>query len=140
MTINQTAEFDSAIGYARKIETAILDKPKAQEPVAWCIKFRTKEHPDFLSVHYHGTNAIADYRTIDPDAICEPLYTHPIQADDVVRDAARYRFLRDEAYLVNPVVAVVWKKNDDREESEWVNTVDGYSLDYHIDKAMGETK
>ena len=33
MDINQNAEFDSAIGYARKIESAVLEKLKAQEPV-----------------------------------------------------------------------------------------------------------
>ena len=56
------------------------------------------------------------------------------------KDAARYRWLRDEHYIINPLAAVVWKKNDDRDESEWVNTVDGYSLDCHIDAAMGESK
>ena len=35
MDINQNAEFDSAIGYARKIESAVLAKLKAQEPVAF---------------------------------------------------------------------------------------------------------
>ena len=35
MDINQNAEFDSAIGYARAIESAVLEKLKAQEPVAW---------------------------------------------------------------------------------------------------------
>ena len=34
MVINQTAEFDSAIGYARKIEAAVLEKLSSVEPVA----------------------------------------------------------------------------------------------------------
>lgn len=32
MDINQNAEFDSAIGFARAIESAVLEKLKAQEP------------------------------------------------------------------------------------------------------------
>ena len=59
---------------------------------------------------------------------------------ELQQDAARYQWLRDEHYLINPVAAVVWKKNDDREECEWVNTVDGYSLDCHIDAAMKGTE
>ena len=132
MTINQTAEFDSAIGYARAVESAVLDKLKAQEPACWVLYDQLKQRESIYNGRMWFSNPV--------NSAWVPLYTNPIPADDVVRDAARYRFLRDEAYLVNPVVAVVWKKNDDREESEWVNTVDGYSLDYHIDKAMGETK
>lgn len=118
MDINQNAEFDSAIGYARAIESAVLEKLKAQEPYA--IEVSEDEFA--------------------PEQVTRLLYEHPLPTTDVVRDAERYRFLRDEAYLVNPVVAVVWKRNDDRTESEWVNTVDGYSLDCHIDAAMEEMK
>ena len=35
MVINQTAEFDSAIGYARAIEAKVLEKINGLEPVAW---------------------------------------------------------------------------------------------------------
>ena len=34
MVINQTAEFDSAIGYARAIEAKVLEKLNCLEPVA----------------------------------------------------------------------------------------------------------
>jgi len=44
------------------------------EPVAWMIKFKSPENPDWLNVHYHGTNAIADYRQIDPDATVTALF------------------------------------------------------------------
>lgn len=108
--------------FATLIEAELLEKLKAQEPFA------------YFSINDYG----AWEETSDPTA--HALYEHQLPPDDVVRDAARYRFLRDEAYLVNPVVAVVWKRNDDREESEWVNTVDGYSLDCHIDAAMKEMK
>lgn len=113
---------DEPINFARTIESAVLEKLKAQEPFA------------YFSINDYG----AWEETSDPTA--HALYEHPLPPDDVVRDAERYRFLRDEAYLVNPVVAVVWKRNDDRTESEWVNTVDGYSLDCHIDAAMEEMK
>ena len=35
MVVNQTAEFDSAIGYARAIEAKVLEKLNCLEPVAW---------------------------------------------------------------------------------------------------------
>lgn len=59
MDINQNAEFDSAIGYARAIESAVLAKLKAQEPDKWT-----------------------------PAGFCddgEPLYKHPLPPDDVVQ-------------------------------------------------------
>jgi hypothetical protein len=52
----------------------LLDQPEG-EPVAWQIKFKD-EHGTQRNVTYTH-NAIGDYRQIDPDAICEPLYTHP---------------------------------------------------------------
>lgn len=45
------------------------------EPAAWQIKFKD-EHGTQRSVTYTH-NAIGDYRQIDPDAICDPLYTSP---------------------------------------------------------------
>lgn len=49
-----------------------------QYPVAWRITFKSGNEPDgFSSVHYHETNAIADYRKIYPDAVSEPLYISP---------------------------------------------------------------
>lgn len=60
----------------QELEAKIAALPKP-EPVAWCIRFKSDGTPDgFVNVHYHGTNAIADYRTIDPAAVSEPLYTN----------------------------------------------------------------
>jgi hypothetical protein len=53
------------------------------------------------------------------------------------RDAARYRWLRSEHEVQNPLAAVCWKRNADRTESDWVNTVNAEFLDRAIDAAMG---
>lgn len=119
--------------FARAIESAVLAKLKAQEPIC---------HINAANVEHLRRGILQSNVRVkrNPEKHTVPLYEHPLPPDDVVRDAERYRFLRDEAYLVNPVVAVVWKRNDDRTESEWVNTVDGYSLDCHIDAAMEKMK
>ena len=60
---------DEPINFARAIESALLEKLKAQEPDKWT-----------------------------PAGFCddgEPLYRHPLPPDDVVRDVERYRWLRD---------------------------------------------
>ena len=55
-----------------------LQKYRDAPVVAWKISFKSPDTPDgFLSVHYHGTNAIADYRQIDPNAVCEHLIVKP---------------------------------------------------------------
>lgn len=57
----------------------------AQVPVAWRITLKSGNDPEgFSSVHYHGTNAIADYRVIDPDAVSEPLYLNQ-ENDEIQR-------------------------------------------------------
>lgn len=65
--------------FARAIEAAVLSKLAEQageHPDAWRIRFRSPDTPDgFSTTHYHGTNAIADYRQIDPSAVSERLYT-----------------------------------------------------------------
>lgn len=45
------------------------------EPVAWQIKFKDEHGTQRQVVYTH--NAIGDYRQIDTNAICEPLYTSP---------------------------------------------------------------
>lgn len=112
---------------AKKIESAVLEKLKAQEPLGYYENGR-------FSITVDG----GPDKWRERKAYRGAVYTSLLPPDDVVRDAERYRFLRDEAYLVNPLVAVVWKRNDGRDESEWVNTVDGYSLDCHIDAVMKE--
>ena len=126
----------------RAAESAVLEKLKMQEPDAWRT-FDGEGGYDYRS-YVDNEKYQAEFLARNPSSTyknwVEPLYTNPLPPDDVVRDAERYRFLRDETYLVNPIVAVVWKRNDDRDESEWVNTVDGYTLDCHIDAAMKEMK
>ena len=56
------------------------------EPAAWQIKFKDQNGTQRQVTYTH--NAIGDYRQIDPNAICDPLYTspqplQPITADDV---------------------------------------------------------
>lgn len=68
MDINQNAEFDSAIGYARKIESAVLEKLKAQEPVA--VVFAKCGGETMITADLH---------------LVTKLYTHPLPPDDVVQ-------------------------------------------------------
>lgn len=66
---------------------------------------------------------------------CKTFYapTPPAQAaDSVLEDAARYRWLRQEHERVDPVCHLTWKRNLQRDSSEWVNTA---VLDTAIDKA-----
>lgn len=88
--------------FARAIESAVLEKLKAQEPYEI-------EYPEY---HQHGRGCGLEDRNItdrykamaygwdcaiDAMAECIPdrLYEHPLPPDDVVRDAARYRWLRN---------------------------------------------
>ena len=129
LSINQDNEVTSYRAYARAIEAAVLDRLSNQTPVCygWFVDGEFKAY------------VFSELTPKDSNAIKQPLFAAPVPPDqEVIRDAERYRWLRDEHYLVNPVAAVVWKRNDDRNECEWVNTVDGYSLDCHIDQAMKE--
>jgi len=60
----------------------------------------------------------------------------PLAMSADAKDAARYRWLRGEHEAISPLAAVVWKRNQKREGSEWVNTVGPQSLDVSIDIAM----
>ena len=53
------------------------------------------------------------------------------------KDAERYRWLQSENSRYDPVCHLSWKKNSDRNGSEWVNTA---NLDSAIDDAMGKEK
>lgn len=53
-------------------------------------------------------------------------------ADSVLEDAERYRWLRQEHERVDPVCHLTWKRNLQRDSSEWVNTA---VLDTAIDNA-----
>lgn len=56
------------------------------------------------------------------------------QLAEAEQDAWRYRWLRGEHKRVDPICAVIWKRNGDRNGSEWVNTA---NIDAEIDAAMG---
>ena len=90
MVINQTAEFDSAIGYARKIESAIMERLKAQEHACEAIDVRGAACRWWWS----------DYGLSLPKGT--KLYTHPIPADDVVRDAELEAMLREAREALVP--------------------------------------
>lgn len=67
MDINQNAEFDSAIGYARAIESAVLAKLKAQEPICYHYTVDCCGVPEDMFGHPDGY--------YPEDAV--PLYAHP---------------------------------------------------------------
>ena len=73
VNINQNAEFDSAIGYARAIESAVLAKLKAQDPIG-VVKFvKHRKAPD------------VDWEVNVPITRGMALYEHPLPPDDVVQ-------------------------------------------------------
>ena len=69
-------------GFARAIEAAVLAKLREQEPFGYFYSdqngsWRQAHDPQFLHAHV-------------------PLYAHPMPPDDVIRDAERYRWLREQ--------------------------------------------
>ena len=75
-------------------------------------------------------------------ALRELSFARALLADDA-RDAARYRWLRNEHFPTanNPPLAqVVWKFLQDRHCGRWVNIIDGNDLDFAIDEAMDSAK
>ena len=48
------------------------------------------------------------------------------------KDAGRWAMLREESKRVDPVCALLWKKNSDRSSNRWVNVVD---YDKQVDAA-----
>ena len=116
MDINQNAEFDSAIGYARKIESAALETLKAQGDVGVVVDNGTR-----------GTTTIRRNDDIGMIAYGTRLYEHPLPPADVVRDAERYRWLRDVGcYEFKPFV------------QSWMKTAN--ECDAAIDAAMEKMK
>ncbi len=53
------------------------------------------------------------------------------------KDAERYRWLRKEHERVDPICRLSWKRNNERNSGEWVNTA---QLDAAIDAAMKEAQ
>lgn len=69
----------SDIDFARSIESKIIAKLREQSPSAWWIKEAEQFHI--------GKRPFAKAWT--------PLYSNPMPPDDVVRDAERYQFLKE---------------------------------------------
>ena len=67
MDVNQNHEFDSAIGFARAIEYAVIEKIKAGGPVAWVT---TIEEGD-LSMLFFNRDEACEYTDEDEPI---PLY------------------------------------------------------------------
>ena len=61
-----------------------------------------------------------------------------VERDALRVDAQRYRFIFAESDRVDPVCAVVWKKGNVRNSSEWVDSVGGEWLSKELDAAIGE--
>jgi hypothetical protein len=57
---------------------------------------------------------------------------HSAQLEALRKDAERWAMLREESKRVDPVCALLWKKNSDRSSNRWVNVVD---YDKQVDAA-----
>ena len=65
MDVNQNHEFDSAIGFARAIEAAVIAKIKAGGLIGWWHQGATEEESDFH---------LAESRAGEDCPTCIPLY------------------------------------------------------------------
>lgn len=79
--INQNAEFDSAIGYARAIESAVLEKLKAQEPD------KTKIECVTGAIYKHISGELYPREVIAAAQYIVHRYCTSLPPADVVRDA-----------------------------------------------------
>ena len=70
----------------------------------------------------------------------ECLHQRTAERDALRADAMRYRFIFAESDRVDPVCAVVWKKGNVRNSSEWVNSVGGEWLSKELDAAIAGEK
>ncbi len=59
-----------------------------------------------------------------------------VQIDALAKDAARYRFIFAESVRVDPVCALVWKKGEVRNSSEWVNSTGSVWMSKELDSAI----
>lgn len=129
-----TGSWQDDLQFARAIESAVLEKLKAQEPYEI-------EYPEY---HQHGMGCGLEDRNITDrykamaygwdraigamaERIPDRLYEHPLPPADVVRDAERYRWLRDVGcYEFKPFV------------QSWMKTAN--ECDAAIDAAMEKMK
>lgn len=117
---------EDTIEFARAIESAVLEKLKAQEPVGETVP----------SIVWEGLVSIAWEADKQPPPGTK-LYEHPLPPDDVVRNAERYKWLRDVGQEAVEVFIKVKGSNAPDEFTTW----HGYSdMDAAIDKAMKEMK
>ena len=100
--------------------------PATSEPV-WCVATGERVNGEETFTHHDAYVPLAD---------CFPLYTHqaPSVPDDMVRDAERYRWLREQNESLESFTFYVGCDNgpDDDGSVEWV----GADLDAAIDAAM----
>lgn len=118
MTINQTAEFDSAIGYAKKIIAAYEKKLREQEPRSYLYKHRFFDGSFLYSYEptRNGTSAV--------EAI--PLYLHPAPS------TAYEKKLLDQAMVecvTGKPIYQVWRSTDSCGEFYSWDDCDKYDYD-----------
>lgn len=99
--------------YTQAVENKLLEKLKAQAPVG--VFWHDEDRNEW------GVNIIDGTTVFDGDK----LYRHPLPPDDVVRDAARYKWLRDETNEMSEIRVI---------NSTWEH------LDAAIDAALEKTK
>ena len=116
-----------AEGFARAIESAVLEKLKAQEPVLYADKdavMDIKHSADTFDL------AIGVRNNLERDGDV-PLYTHPLPPADVVRDAERLDWLEKN---------LTGASDSERYLPFRVYWGDGRGIRKAIDKAMKEMK
>lgn len=108
---------------ALQARAILTQQPATGEPV-WCVATGERVNGEETFTHHDAYVPLAD---------CFPLYTHPAPSvpDDVVRDAERYRWLRDNGVL-GFSGAPSWRV------SVSFDAMDAYAqtLDSNIDAAM----
>lgn len=105
----------------------------------WCFKndaYDSGDEPALQgSIHYGGKE--------DADAIVAAVNFIREHGPALLRDAgdaARYRWLRAEHAVNSPLAHVCWKRNDNRQCGDWVNTASPDSLDAAIDAARADER
>jgi hypothetical protein len=116
------------LAFARALESRVLAErqPSAKDQARRFVSDFTREMGFAMSDHAQEVMLNLFLRNV----------AHPTPDD--ARDAARYRWLRNEHFPTadNPPLAqVVWKFGSNRRGSEWANLIDGNDLDAAIDRA-----
>ena len=122
----------------------LTQQPATPEPVAW---LRSSDLANLRTCNYMHIGADSpniwapnDVSTPNPEMGLVPVYAHPVPSvpADVVRDAGRYRYLRDirrrDAIVLSGPEAGVWCDAEDEDGTLLLLTED--DLDAAIDAAM----